>query len=80
MTERNTRCNTRLFIAFLLLAGAANALSFNGIMPLEALMTGINYLIYTGLLLFWLAVRMLVKMVPGFIRKVFLKHDTEEET
>ncbi len=54
MTERNTRRNTRLFIAFLLLAGAANALSFNGIMPLEALMTGINYLIYTGLLLFWL--------------------------
>ena len=33
-----------------------------------------------GLLLFWLAIRMLVKMVPGFIRKVSLKRDTEEET
>lgn len=54
MAERNTKRNTWLFIAFLLLAGVANTLAYIGIPELEALMTEVNYLVYTGLLLFWL--------------------------
>lgn len=33
-----------------------------------------------GLLLFWLALRMLVKMIPDLIRKIAIRPDTEEET
>ena len=54
MDDKKTRRNTCLFIAFLLLAGITNVLSRSGIAVLEALMTGCNYLIYVGLLLFWL--------------------------
>ena len=54
MNEKNSGRNTWLFIAFLLLAGVANVLAFTGISELEALMTEVNYLIYIGLLLFWL--------------------------
>ena len=53
MDDRTTRRRTCLFVAFLLLAGAAYALSRTGKPLLEALMTGCNYLIYIGLLLYW---------------------------
>ena len=45
---------TIVFVFFFLLAGAANALTFTGIPAFEALMTELNYLIYIGLLLFWI--------------------------
>lgn len=51
--HKQTR-NTWLFIGFLLLAGAANVLSrvFNP--EAASLMTALNYVILTGLLLFWI--------------------------
>ena len=54
MDDRKTIRRTCLFAAFLLLAGVANALSRTGIPALDALMAGCNYLIYIGLLLYWL--------------------------
>lgn len=54
MKEKKLKRNTCLFIVFLLLAGVANLLAWAGIPALETLMTEANYLIYTGLLLFWL--------------------------
>jgi hypothetical protein len=54
MKEKKLKRNTSLFIVFLLLAGVANLLAWAGIPALEALMAEANYLIYTGLLLFWL--------------------------
>ena len=48
--ENRTKRNTVLFIAVLLLAGAANVLSRGGMPAFEALMASINYLAYTGLL------------------------------
>ena len=53
MTERNTNRSTWLFAGLLLLAGIANLLSRNGIPAFECGMTVSNYLICTGLLLFW---------------------------
>ncbi|MBQ8072875.1 MAG: hypothetical protein IJ231_03820 [Clostridia bacterium] len=53
MEEKRTKRNTRLFVAFLLLAGVMNLLSRSGIAVLEALCTGCNYLIYMGLLIEW---------------------------
>ncbi len=52
--ENRTKRNTVLFIAVLLLAGAANVLSRGGMPAFEALMASINYLAYTGLLLYWI--------------------------
>ena len=54
MDKRESKRYTFLFIGFFLLAGVANALSRTGIPALDALMTGCNYLIYIGLLLYWL--------------------------
>ena len=54
MEEKRTRRNTVLFVAFFLLAGLIYMLSRSGIAVLEAACTGCNYLIYAGLLLFWL--------------------------
>ena len=51
--DRRTVRRTWIFTASFLLAGAAYMLSRSGIAVLEALMTGCNYLIYVGLLLFW---------------------------
>ena len=53
MNDHRTIRSTRLFIAFLLLAGVANVFSRSGIAVQDALMTSCNYLIYDGLLLFW---------------------------
>ena len=54
MEESRTKRNTVLFIAVLLLAGAANLLSRGDMPAFEALMTSFNYLAYTGLLLYWI--------------------------
>ena len=53
MDERTTRRRTFLFAAFFLLAGVANVFSRIGSSVISALMTGSNYLIYIGLLLYW---------------------------
>ena len=54
MDKRQALRRTCLFIAFLLLAGAANVYSRTGNPVLDALMASCNYLIYIGLLLYWL--------------------------
>ena len=54
MDRQESKRNTYLFIGFFLLAGVANALSRTGIPALDALMAECNYLIYIGLLLYWL--------------------------
>ena len=62
-------------------SGAATALRSFTELADRLTAAGISFgSISLGLLLFWLALRMLVKMIPGFIRKVSLKRDTEEET
>lgn len=54
MISKATRRNTLLFIGFFLLAGIANALSrVSAPSAPAALMTGVNYMIYIGMLLFW---------------------------
>ena len=54
MISKATRRNTLLFIGFFLLAGIANALSrVSAPSAPSALMTGVNYMIYIGMLLFW---------------------------
>ena len=63
---RQTR-NTRLFLAFLLLAGICYRFSNTGVSPFDALMTSANYVILTGLLLFWIrSVRM--RLLPSASR------------
>ena len=52
-TEQKHLRSTCIFAVFLLLAGGANLLGFSGIPELESLMTSCNYLILTGLLLYW---------------------------
>ena len=54
MSDHTTTRRTIFFAAFLLMAGFANLLAFSGNSELESLMTEANYLIYIGLLLFWL--------------------------
>ena len=54
MDDPNTKRNTCLFIVFLLLAGVANALTYTRILAFDALMCECSYLIYVGLLLFWI--------------------------
>ena len=67
MDEKKTRRSTVLFVIFFLLAGVANMLSFTGIMEFEALMTEANYLIYIGMLLFWIqSVR--ARLLPSRVR------------
>lgn len=51
--KRETR-NTLIFIAFLLAAGLANVLSRMLDPAVASLMTALNYVILTGLLLFWI--------------------------
>ena len=46
--------NTRLFIGFLVMAGIANVLSRVSSPVPGSLMTALNYVILTGLLLFWI--------------------------
>ena len=54
MISKATRRNTLLFIGFFLLAGIANVLSrVSAPSAPAALMTGVNYMIYIGMLLFW---------------------------
>ena len=53
MNDRTITRHTWIFVAFLLLAGAANVLSVTGNPVPDALMTSCNYLILTGLLLYW---------------------------
>lgn len=66
MEEKINR-NTCLFIVFLLLAGVANVLSRSSIALLESVMTVVNYLILTGLLLYWIqSVR--VRLLPSRAR------------
>ena len=56
--------NTLVFIGFFLLAGIANVLSMLFGSELSTLMTCLNYLIFLGLLLFWIeAVR--VRLLPS---------------
>ena len=56
--------NTLVFIGFFLLAGIANVLSMLFDSELSTLMTCLNYLIFLGLLLFWIeAVR--VRLLPS---------------
>lgn len=54
VNDRKTRRNTWLFAGALLLAGIATLLSRTGIPELDSLMTVLNYLICTGLLLYWI--------------------------
>ena len=54
MDKRESKRYTFLFIGFFLLAGVANLLSRSGNPAFDALMAGCNYLIYIGLLLYWL--------------------------
>ncbi|MBR4502235.1 MAG: hypothetical protein IKP22_10135 [Clostridia bacterium] len=54
MNDRMTARRTVLFAAFLLLAGIANALSRTGDPAVDALMAGCNYLVFMGLLIYWL--------------------------
>ena len=63
--------NTWLFIGLFLLAGIANLLSrFPGSLQ-STLMTCLNYMIYIGLLLFWIeAVR--VRLLPSAVRRSIL--------
>ncbi|MCR5796141.1 MAG: hypothetical protein K6G61_12440 [Solobacterium sp.] len=51
--DRQTR-NTWIFIGLLLLAGAANLYSRTGVYAWDSLMSCTNYMIYTGLLLYWI--------------------------
>lgn len=53
MNDHTITRRTWFFFAFLLLSGVANALSRTGNPGLDALMTSCNYLILTGLLLYW---------------------------
>lgn len=54
MDSWKTKRSTLLFLGALLLAGIANTLTFTGVPAFETLMTELNYLIYVGLLLFWI--------------------------
>ena len=64
--------NVCLFIAFLLLAGLANLFSRTGIPAIDTLMTFINYVIYLGLLLFWIeSVR--TRLLPSGARSFILQ-------
>ncbi len=63
--------NTRRFLVLLLLGGLANLASRAPGIALGAAMTSINYLIYIGLLLFWIeAVR--VRLLPSSARTSIL--------
>ena len=53
MNDHTITRRTWFFFAFLLLSGMANALSRTGNPGLDALMASCNYLILTGLLLYW---------------------------
>ncbi len=65
------RRNTILFIGFLLLAGIANLFSRLPSVELSTLLTCINYLIYIGLLLYWIeAVRF--RLLPSAARNYIL--------
>ncbi len=69
MTKQNK--NTWLFIGFLLIAGVANLISHLPGSEQSTLMTCANYLIYIGLMLFWIeAVR--VRLLPSSARKSIL--------
>ena len=63
--------NTWLFVGFLLLAGIANVLSRVFGPRMDSLMTALNYVILTGLLLFWIqSVR--VRLLPSAARTSLL--------
>ena len=63
--------NTWLFLGFLLLAGFANLFSRTGVPEWDTLMACINYVIYIGLLLFWIeAVRF--RLLPSRARTTML--------
>ena len=62
-------------------SGAATALRSFTELADRLTAVGISFgSISLGLLLFWLALRMLVKMIPDLIRKIAIRPDTEEET
>ncbi len=64
MNSSNQKRNTWILIGFLLLAGIANIFSRLLIPESVSLMTALNYVIMTGLLLFWiLSVR--VRLLPS---------------
>ena len=70
-TIKRHQRNTFLFISFLLLAGIANLLSKAALPEWDTLMTCINYLILTGLLVFWIeAVRF--RLLPSAARTATL--------
>ena len=67
MNNTKQNRNTRLFIGFLLIAGIANILSRVFSPVLASLMTALNYVILTGLLLFWIqSVR--IRLLPSAAR------------
>ena len=71
MTVNTQKKNTSLFLGFLLLAGITNLLARTGIPELDSLLTLINYMIYAGLLLFWIeSVR--VRLLPDRARTYIL--------
>ena len=71
MSSAKQNRNTWLFLAFLLLAGAANVLSRVFSPEAASLMTALNYVILTGLLLFWIqSVR--TRLLPSAVRTYIL--------
>lgn len=67
MRQQDTRRNTLLFIGFFLLAGIANLLSRTAVPAFDTMMACLNYLIYIGLLLFWIqSVR--IRLLPSRTR------------
>lgn len=71
MSSSKQNRNTGLFLAFLLLAGAANVLSRVFSPEAASLMTALNYVILTGLLLFWIqSVR--TRLLPSSVRTYIL--------
>ena len=63
---RQTR-NTWLFFVFLLLAGLANLFSKTGNATFDSLMCCTNYLVYLGLLLYWVG-SVKIRLLPSAIR------------
>ncbi len=59
--------NTWLFIGFFLIAGITNCFSRTAIPELDTLMAALNYVILTGLLLFWIQ-SMRVRLLPSASR------------
>ena len=71
MHERRQNINTALFVGFFLLAGIANRFSRTANPAWDSLMTCVNYVVFTGLLVFWIeSVR--VRLLPSRARTYVL--------